>query len=393
MLQADREGFVMPLPLEVIRVLELGHIVAAPSLGSLLAHLGAEVIKVEPPGEGEISRVLTPWTHLAYNFNKKSIALNLKGEKGRKVFYDLAKSSDVIIENLSPGTTEKLGIDYVNVKSVNEKIIYCSIKGFASNSVYANRPAFDTIAQALSGMMSVTGEENGEPLRINNPFIDMGAAAYGALAIVSALLQRQLTNKGARMEIPLLDLAVYWNVYWISYYSLTGIVPHAIGTKHAAYAPYNVFKTRDGSIFIGIITDSQWKSLCSFLKMPSYPELQSMADRVNQRERTEKLVAEALANLTAEEAFSKLGEIVPCAPIRTIDQVANDMDLVSRGVIRTLLSDSREVKVVMPPLSSLFQLGIRSPPPRSGEDSEAVLKTLGYDDMEIRSLIDGKIVA
>lgn len=380
------------VPLRDIRVIELGHFVAAPSLGSLLAFLGAEVIKIEPPG-GEISRIFAPWSFFCFGFNKKSICIDLRQGEGRRIFYDLARSSDVLIENLSPSALRSLGISYSDVALINPRMIYCSIKGFASDSSKAERPAFDTIAQAESGLMSTLGHEDDEPIRINNPCIDLGAAAYAATAILAALMMREKMATGQYIEVSLLDVALYWNSYWIAYYSFTGKEPARLGSGHAAYSPYGVYKVKDGYVFIGAITDQQWEDLCQLLGIKKIEGLESMKSRVEKRSLVDELVSTKIASMNVEEIVSLIANKVPCSPVRSVRDVVEDEELIRRGILRRFVSDGHIVKIISHPIRmDLLKPPHELPPPEAGRDTREILLSLGYSQERIATLIKDGIV-
>ncbi len=379
-------------PLEGIRVVEIGHFVAAPNLGALLAHFGAEVIKIEPPGGDESKRV-APWAYYIFSQNKKNIAIDLTKPEGLEIFKNLIKTCDVLIENLSPKAVEKLGIGYDSLSALNQRLIYCSIKGFASDSRDWKRPAFDTVAQAESGLLATLGREGEEPIRINNPCIDMGAAAYALAAIAMAVMQRVKTGRGAYIEIPLLDVAVYWNGYWIAYYSLTGREPARLGAGHAGYSPYGVYKARDGYVFIGVITDEQWLKLCESLGIAPPENLRKMQSRIENRIEVDKLVSESVAKLSVEEVLNRLRDLVPASPLKSVKDVAEDAALEKRGVIVSAKIDDKIVKVAQPPI----RINKNKPRTDSAIGSEnnihKLLEELGYSVDEIAQLYRKGVIA
>ena len=239
-------------------------------MGSLLHELGADVIKIEQPITGDPSRIVSPWGFLNYNLGKRSLSLNLKSAAGQEILHRLIsrKKVDIFIENLGPGVSNRLGFSYPKLRKLNPSLIYCSIKGFSSSSRDFDRPAFDAVAQAMSGMMSLTGEPNGEPVRVGNPSIDLGAAAYGTIAVLGAMLERRKSKKGKFIEISLLDMSVYWNGYWLTYFGMTNIVPRRLGSGHPGYSPHRVFRTKDNKhVLIATLSDAQWKKLSSLLKI------------------------------------------------------------------------------------------------------------------------------
>lgn len=388
-------------PLEGIRVIELGHLLAGPSVTSILADFGAEVIKVERIDGGDYARSfpdLGPSIWLNYNRNKKSIALNLKSKEGKEILYKLVKVSDVVVENFGPGVAERLGFSYEDLIKVNPKIIYCSVKAFTSDSLYSDRPGLDAVAQALGGTMSMTGPPGGPPCRFGNSATDLGAGIYGAFAILMALLQREKTGRGQKIESSLYDTAVYWNGYWITYYDLFKKVPQRLGSGHHVWCPYKAFKCKDGKwVFIGVTADRHWQAFCKVFGIEDVakdPRFKTNADRVYHRKEVERIVENIVSNMSRDEVVEKLYSVkVPCAPIRTIDEVANDPDLLSRGKIVEVDVDSdKKAKVVIPPITFVgykFKVGRT---PKLGEHTEEILKMVGYSDNDITRLKSNGVI-
>jgi formyl-CoA transferase/CoA:oxalate CoA-transferase len=381
--------------LDGVVVVELGHLLAGPSVTALLRDLGAEVIKIEQPGTGDYARntpYLGPSIWLNYNRGKKSVTLNLKHPRGKEIFYKLVENADVVVENFGPGVAERLGVSYEQLSRINQKLIYCSVKAFPSNSLYRDLPGLDAVAQALGGTMSVTGHPGGEPARIGNSATDLGAGAYGALAIVSALIYRNKTGKGLKIEVSLYDTAVYWNGYWITLYSLTGEVAKPLGSGHPMWCPYKCFLCKDGKwVFIGITSDTHWESFCKVFGLEEVsrdPRFKTNADRVQHRQIVEKIVADVIKSMNRDEVVNKLREAkIPHAPVRTIDEVADDPDLREREILIEMSTDYGVAKVTMSPITILGQtIGTKSPPPKLGEHTEEVLSRLGYSKEEINEL-------
>jgi crotonobetainyl-CoA:carnitine CoA-transferase CaiB-like acyl-CoA transferase len=361
----------MGKPLGGLRVVELGTYVAAPALGSMLGMLGAEVVKVEPP-EGDPTRKLTPWSWVNYNWNKKSVVLDLKSQRGGRAMRELLKRSDVFVESLSPRAVDELGLGYAKVKRLNRKLVYCSIKGFASDSSSAQRVGFDTIAQAEGGLMFVARGEDGRPARVGNPCVDLTAATFGAMAVLSSLLVRP--RAGAHIEIPLLDVVVFWNGYWMPYIDLYQSEPTNLSSTHPGFSPYGVFDTRDGYVFIGVLADPQWRRLTAGLKIASPPEFASMANRIESRAKVNSLVQDSVGRLTSEEVLSLLGLDVPCARVSSLTDVHGDPELRRRGVLGKVRSEGREFTIALPPMGRKKEGGRPARTPRLGGDTQRVLR-------------------
>ena len=255
------------------RILDLSHMLAGPFGSMMLGDLGAEVIKIEPP-DGDPMRKMGPHFlegesayYLSANRSKQSIALDLTNARGRAVFYDLVKVSDVVYDNFRPGVAQKLGIDYATLKPINPRIICCSISGFGQTGPYRDRPAFDIAIQGLAGAMSITGTPE-QPARMGIPMGDLAGGMYAAFAIASALYHREKTGEGCCIDLSLLDCLVSLLTYVAQYYFHGGIVPGPQGTEHMSVVPYQTFKTKDGHLVVAAFTEKFWQGLCRALELP-----------------------------------------------------------------------------------------------------------------------------
>jgi len=347
-------------------VVELGTYVAAPALGSILGTLGATVIKVEPP-EGDPTRTTTPWSWASYNWNKKSVALDLKSREGASAMRHLLKGADIFVESLSPRAIRELGLSFGKVRRINPKIVYCSIKGFASDSSSSQRVGFDTIAQAEGGLMYVSGG-GGKPSRVGSPCVDLSAAAFGAIGVLSTMLERP--RKAAFIEVPLYDLVVYWNGYWLPYIDAYGEEPTHLGTSHPGFSPYGVFTTKDGYVFIGVLTDAQWQKLVLKLGLSSRPALRDATARIAGREEVNAMVQKAVNSMGTSEMLSLLGEEVPCARVNSLMDLYKDVELRRRGVVRKVEGAS----VALPPFLRKVVRSEISAPKALGADNEIVVE-------------------
>ena len=267
-------------PLQGIRVIDLTHMLAGPYAGMVIADLGAEVVKVEPLGKGEMTRGLLENDpnysfkgfgayFLTLNRNKKSVSLDLKNDKGLEVFYDLVKSADVVLNNFSAGVVKKLKIDFDNLKKINPKIITCSITGFGETGPHSSRPAYDQIVQAYSGGMSITGPNASTPTRAGIPIGDLGSGLYSVIGILSALLSREQTGKGQHIDMSLLDVQISLLTYMATMQTLSDINPEPIGNAHFVHVPYNSFTTKNGFVVIAVITDAFWEELLNVVNIDS----------------------------------------------------------------------------------------------------------------------------
>jgi formyl-CoA transferase len=382
-------------PLNGIRVLELGYIVAGPFAGALLADLGAEVIKIERR-EGDQTRSLPDMgdaIFVALNRGKKSIVIDLKKERGREIFLELAKRSQVVIENMGPGVVDRLGIGFKDVSKVNPEIIYVSIKGFGSG-LYSERPALDVVAQAMSGLMSVTGIPGGEPIRVGTSIADMLA---GFMAVFQIILSLYLKSIGAVrgplfIESPLLDSVMPLMTYWITYYSKFNHDPEPIGSGHKVWSPYRAFKARDGWVFIGVTSDKHWKALCEALSLDNLAgdeRLATNAGRVKYRELVEKAVQEKISSMERDEVVKMLSiRGVPVSPIYRVSDVVADKYFWDRGLIREIFwRGSRLLSAQTPIYISGVSSSRSGDPPELGEHTCSVLRdVLGYSDRDLDEL-------
>ncbi len=368
-------------------------------MGSLLSSLGARVIKVEQPKSGDPARTVSPWGFLNYNWGKLSLSLDLKSSDGQKILYELVKKADIFVENMRPRVPESLRFSYQHLRKINPALIYCSIKGFSTKSRDHDKPAFDAVAQAMSGIMSLTGEPDGEPLRVGNPSVDLGAAAYGTIEVLAAILDRQRSGKGKFIEVSLLDMSVYWNGYWITYYGMTKKVPARLGSSHLGYSPHKVFRTRDGKYFLtAALSDAQWKKLSETLSLPLGSEFADMKHRLSHRLETETAVQDAIGKLDSTEVLTKLGKVVPCAPVRSIDEIYHDDELYQARVLRDTIyrtsGKEHTVRIATSPLFSHAEPSRKDSiaAPELGENTESVLKWLGHTPSEIRKFEQQGIV-
>ncbi len=391
----------MRAPLEGIRVLDVSRVLAGPFCTMILGDLGAEVIKVEEPRVGDGTRAWGPpfikgesAYFLSINRNKKSITVNLKHPKGREIIYKLAEKSDVFIENFRPGVAERLGVDYEAISKVNPKIIYCSISGFGQTGPYRDKPAYDLLIQAMSGFMSFTGEPGRPPVRIGVAIMDLGAGMYAAISILAALRAREITGKGQRIDISLLDTAVSWLTYMAMNYFATGRNPRKMGSAHPNIVPYQCFEDRDGRYFaVAVGTDEHWKRLCKALGRDEWIENPKYSTNPKRVENRDELIGELekiFKSKSRDEWLKTLEEHrVPCAPVYEVSEVLSDPQVIHRKMV---------IEVDHPKIGKLKQLGfpmklsetpceIRYPPPLLGQHTREILKELlEFSDEEIDEL-------
>lgn len=396
-------------PLDGIKVIDLTHMLAGPYAGMVLADLGAEVVKVEPLGSGEMTRGLLKNDpnysfknfgayFLTLNRNKKSVSIDLKNKKGLEVFYDLVRSADVVLNNFSAGVVSKLKIDFENLSSINPKIITCSITGFGETGPHSTRPAYDQIVQAYSGGMSITGKDAKSPTRAGIPIGDLGSGLYSVIGILSALYSREKTQKGQHIDLSLLDVQISLLTYMATMQTLSGIDPEPIGNAHFVHVPYNSFTTSDGFVVIAVITDEFWQSLKSVVNVGSLDDskFDSSIDRLKNQAFIENELNKVLSTQTSDYWIDKLNKAkVPCAPINKFSDALNDEQVKHRNmIVEVEHPDGGFVKMPGNPVKmSYTNEESYSSPPHLGTDTREILKNWSkYEDEKIKDLENEKII-
>ena len=397
-------------PLEGIKVLDLTHMLAGPYAGMVLADLGAEVVKVEPLGTGEMTRGLLSDDpnnsfkgfgayFLTLNRNKKSVSLDLKDAQGLHVFYDLVKSTDVVLNNFSAGVVKKLKIDYDHLSKINSKIITCSITGFGETGKHSSRPAYDQIVQAYSGGMSITGTDASTPTRAGIPIGDLGSGLFSVIGMLSALLSREKTGKGQHLDLSLLDVQISLLTYMATMQTLSGVNPEPIGNAHFVHVPYNSFTTKDGFVVIAVITDAFWQGLLNIVDVDNLrkEEFKSSTGRLQNQKFIESELNKKLSTETSEHWINALNSAkVPCAPINSFSQALSDEQVIHRNmVVEVEHPDGGIVKMPGNPIKlSYTDEDSFSPPPHLGQHTkETLIEWCNYSELEIEELIKKKVIA
>ena len=377
------------LPLDGVKVMDLSHAAAGPCCTMLLADMGAEVIKIEHL-EGESFRFLLNGAFLMnLNRNKRGMALDLNSEEGKSIALRLVEQADIFVESFTPGTMKKLGLDYDTVSRVNPMIIYCSVSGFGQTGPYRDRPSFDPIAQAMSGIMLATGEADRPPVRITPPTIDYGTGILGAYGIAMALLNREKNGKGQRIDVSLLDTAVFYMSQYIANYSLTGQLPVRMGSAALSLAPYQVFRARDKFIFIGVYTDEAWEKFCQSLDLDELvrdPRYAVRDVRWQNRDELATILNKIFAQYDSEELLAKLVAVdIPCGPLLNVAEVIEDDQVITREmIVEADCPGAGRVKMVRTPIMFSDTVAqVKAQAPLLGEHTREILGELGYSDAEI----------
>ena len=394
-----------PLALDGIRVVDLSRVIAGPWCGALLSDLGADVIKVEDTGTGDESRTWPPYkdgeaaAYLLFNRNKRAMTLDLKAPEGVEVVKTLVKEADVVIENFRTGTMESFGLGYEVLSELNPKLIYCSVSAFGRTGPRKDAPGYEALMQAFSGIMSITGEPGGQPVRAGVSFLDLSTGILCALGVSAALLQRQRTGLGQRVDASLLETAVSLLAFHAEGYLLTGAVPTALGSGHPSLSPYRNFKCRDGQwIFIAAANDRFWGKLARAIELPDMaedPRFAKNQERVKNRAELEGILERAIAQRDREPLLKILEEAdVPATPVNTVDQVMNDPQTAERGIVQRVRHRKLgEIPVVGTPLRfSRMSPGVRRAAPLRGEHTDEILAEHGYTPARIQALRDKKVV-
>jgi len=387
-------------PLRGVRVLDLTRVLAGPFCTMNLADLGAEVIKIEVPGRGDDSRSFAPMMpsgdsgyFYSVNRGKRSVTLDLRIEDGAKVFLELAAKSDVVVENFSPGTMDRFKIGYERLKAVNPKIILCSISGFGQTGPMTSAPAYDIVAKALGGTMSITGNAGGEPVRCGVSVGDLSAALYGVIEIIAALRIRDRDGVGNHVDIAMLDCQVAMLEDALARYSVSGKIPGRLGTRHPSITPFQQFRGADDYFVMGAGNEAIWIRFCDAIAMPELkndPRFVTNADRTANHYELEKILAGHFATRPRAYWLGLLTEAsVPCAPISNVEEVTRDPHLAARNMI--LHAEHPEFAGLIVPGSPLKAAGdngipaTRAPVLSEGTD-EVLTDILGYDSFRLSEL-------
>ena len=389
----------VPLPLDGIRVLDVSQVMAGPFCSMLLGDMGADVIKIEPP-EGDQTRHAMAFKmkgadslgFFNLNRNKRSFALDLKQPAAREIFYRLARTADVVVENYRPGVTRKLGIDYPVLREVNPRLVYASISGFGQTGPWAQRPGFDLIAQAMSGVMSITGQPGGLPTKAGVPVSDIGCALFALYGIFSALMLRSKTGRGQYVDASLFEAAIAFSIWDISEFWGTGQVPAPLGTANRFSAPYQAVRAQDGYFVFGANSNRLWQTLCGVLERPdlaSDSRFANIADRLHNRTvLIDELEKSFAARTSSEWVDILLAAGIPAGPILNYAEALASEQVTAREAVMELDHpvEGRVKSIGFPVKLSETVQRVRRPPPLLGEHNEEILDELGISNDQRRQL-------
>jgi crotonobetainyl-CoA:carnitine CoA-transferase CaiB-like acyl-CoA transferase len=394
------ETATIAAPLAGLRVLDLSRVLAGPLAAQTLADMGAEVIKVERPGMGDETRGFPPFSasgaYSSYfgsvNRGKRSVTVNIDTAEGREIVRELADRCDVLIENFKAGSLEKMGLDFAALSASNPRLIYCSITGFGQNGPHRHRAGYDVVIQAMGGLMSLTGESAGEPVKAGVAIADVTCALYAVSAILAALYERERSQVGQHIDLALLDVQIASLVNHGSSFLMTGKVPERHGNAHTSIVPYQVFETAKGSIVIACANDGQFEKVATIVGLPELandPRYGTNAARVRNREELIFLIEERLRTRPAKEWMDDLEKAgVPAGPINYLDEVFADAQIEAHDLIAEYPSQDGPIRLVGNPIRFSRTPVVRDlPPPELGVHTDAILRdVLGKSVAEIEAL-------
>jgi CoA:oxalate CoA-transferase len=395
-------------PLSDITILDLTWVLSGPYASMVLCDLGAEVIKIEKPPFGDVSRTNGPyqngWSGYFFSINrgKRSVGIDLRTKEGREIFLELATGVDVVVENFTPGTMDRLGIGYDTLSKLNSGLVFASISGFGQTGPYRHRPALDIIVQAMGGVLSITGEPEGPPVRPGISYGDISAGLFTVIGILSALHERESSGLGQSLDISMLDCQVSVMENAIMRYGITGDSPKPLGTRHPTATPFQAFPTADRPIVIalGFQADEQWALLCGLIGLSHLIDdtrFNTGPKRTKHHQELEPLLIQAFKMKPAIEWLTELEAVgIPCGPVNSIPEVIDDPQVKHRGMIQEVTHNvAGTIPIANTPFRySRSETGISGPPPSFGADTEAILnERLGLSKETLATLKENKVIS
>jgi len=392
-------------PLEGLRVLDLTRVLAGPYATQSLGDLGAEILKIEPPA-GDDTRRFPPFVggeshyFLALNRDKKSVVIDLKREEGKDLLRRLAARCDVLVENYRPGVMDRLGLGYEALSAVNPRLVYCAISGFGQTGPWRDKPSFDIVTQAVSGVLSVNGEEGRPPVKLGLPIGDMVGGIYGPIAILAALNERNLTGRGRYIDVSLHDGLIGMLGYLAQLAFLTGEDPKPVGSMHPSIVPYGSFPASDGIVIIAVLSESFWPKLCQALERPELaadPRFATLADRREHRDLVHGLIAEVTRTRSVAEWERRLEDHdVPHAPVLGVSAALAHPQAMARDmVVSAEHRDIGAIRMTGRPVKfpGAPQRPLAAPPVLGQHTMEVLRDQLGCDEAELRRLAEKGVIA
>jgi crotonobetainyl-CoA:carnitine CoA-transferase CaiB-like acyl-CoA transferase len=386
-------------PLDGVTVIDLTHVVAGPTATQMLSDLGAEVIKVERPVTGDMTRenaFLGPAMFVAANRNKKSVTVDLSKPAGQELVMRMVSRADVLVENMAPGDAEKFGITYERLLAANPRILYCSIESFGEGP-YEKLPAFDPVVEAMTGLMSVTGFPPDKYVRAGVSVLDMVAGLAASTAIVAGLFDVNRNHGGSRIRVSLGDVGLFVTSYWFPYYAQFGKVPQPVGSGLQTHAPYQLFRTKDGYLYVTVTNDNHWKRFCDALGFQDLfgdERYRRVEDRTKRKTELEEELSRRFASMETEPTFQKLlAARVPAGPLHTIDEIFKDPHFSHRGILRECYLKGQKYWVAASPVNAKMEVPEKDRLPALGEHTNEVLASfLGLSPDEIAKLRQEKAI-
>ena len=392
----------MTAPLDGITVLDLSRVLSGPYCTMLLGDMGARVIKIEQPGKGDDTRGWGPpfvggesAYFLSINRNKESVTLDFKKSAGRAVLDRLIATSDVLIENFRPGTLSKIGLDYPALAPKHPNLIYCSISGFGHTGPRRNEPGYDAVIQAEGGLMSITGAADGPPYRLGVAIGDIVTGIFAAQGVLLALLSRHRTGQGQFVDIGMLDSVAALLSYQASIFFSTGSAPQRIGNRHPTIVPYETFSSADGDFVLAVGNDDQWRRFCAVAELPEDPRFATNHQRVMNYDGVRPFIADRLRTQPRQHWIDRLNAAgVPCGSVRSLEELFADPQIQARQMVAEIEHATiGALRVLGLPVKLSDTPGaVRTPPPRLGEHTDAVLHDFGFSDDAIADFRRQKVI-
>ena len=394
-----------PRALDGLRVLDQTQVMAGPFCAMLLADMGADVIKIEPPG-GETTRAMdleaSPGVSapfLAVNRNKRGLVLDLKRAEGVAIVKKLAATADVLIENYRPGVAARLGVDYPTLSAINPRLIYCSISGYGQTGPYADKGGYDLIAQGMSGIMSATGSDGGAPVKVGVPITDLGAGLFALVGILCAVRARHLTGRGQRVDTSLFEAGLALSAWEATEYWFAGQIPRGLGTAHRLNAPYQAFRASDGYFTVGAANDNLFPRFCKLLGLDHLvgdPRFADVALRLRNRVELEGLIEAVTVHRTRAHWLERCEAAgVPAGPINSVPEALADPHVRARGMVQELTHpQAGRVNALGNPVKMSHTPPVMATAaPTLGQDTEAILREIGYTESDIAALRAKEVIA